>query len=387
MKPYLTLEWNDTKTEAKGWLCIHNLVKGAAGGGIRMHPTVTRQEVERLALGMAYKYKAIESETTGGCKGGIVYDSHMPDAYDVLKRYITAMRPYVDLGLGIGSDLGTSYDDVLNIFAELGMGYPQTLSQAAMPEFRKGQQAVLDFQNQRVDGFLVNDVVTGYGVAFAADEAWAFINDTSARKGSVIIQGFGCVGASCAAKMADMGYRVVGIADAKQFVYRKDGLDVKKLISSKDKYGVMDLDRIEHQYEVMDNSKWLEYPCDILIPAALEDVINETTGHRVKAGLVVEGANIPTNAAGDKILIERKVDVVPDFIANMGAIRFFDQVGFSLIDFTTDAVIGDIDRIARKNVRMIFTENRRTGEYQRDIAKRLFAPTVQDEPDFDGKYR
>ncbi|HRV34144.1 MAG TPA: Glu/Leu/Phe/Val dehydrogenase dimerization domain-containing protein, partial [Anaerovoracaceae bacterium] len=252
MKPYLTLEWNDTKTEAKGWLCIHNLVKGAAGGGIRMHPTVTRQEVERLALGMAYKYKAIESETTGGCKGGIVYDSHMPDAYDVLKRYITAMRPYVDLGLGIGSDLGTSYDDVLNIFAELGMGYPQTLSQAAMPEFRKGQQAVLDFQNQRVDGFLVNDVVTGYGVAFAADEAWAFINDTSARKGSVIIQGFGCVGASCAAKMADMGYRVVGIADAKQFVYRKDGLDVKKLISSKDKYGVMDLDRIEHQYEVLD---------------------------------------------------------------------------------------------------------------------------------------
>jgi glutamate dehydrogenase (NAD(P)+) len=380
------MEWNDTKTEAKGWLCIHNLVKGAAGGGIRMHPSVTRQEVERLALGMAYKYNAIESETTGGCKGGIVYDSRMPDAYDVLKRYIIAMRPYVDLGLGIGSDLGTSYDDILKIFEELGMGYPQTYSQTAMDDFRKGQQAVMDFQDQRIDGFLVNDMVTGYGVAFAADEAWSFVENKKAEKGSAIIQGFGCVGASCAAKLTDMGYTVTGIADAKQFVYCEKGLDIHKLISSKDKYGVMDLSRIQHDYEVTENSKWLDYPCDILIPAALEDVINASTAHQVRASLVVEGANIPTSAEGDKILIEKKIDVVPDFIANMGAIRFFDRVGFSLIDFTKEAVVADIDGIARKNVRKIFEESRRTGEYQRTIAKRLFAPSVQDEPDFKGEY-
>lgn len=386
MKPYLTLEWNDTKSDAKGWLCIHNLVKGAAGGGIRMHPSVTRQEVERLALGMAYKYNAIESETTGGCKGGIVYDSRKPDAYDVLKRYITAMRPYVDLGLGIGSDLGTSYDDVLQIFEELGMRYPQTHSQAAMPDFRRGQQAVMDFQTQKIDGFFVNDVVTGYGVAFAADEAWSFVEDRRTGGVSVIVQGFGCVGASCAAKLAAMGYIVVGIADAKQFVYCAQGLDIQKLILSKDKFGVMDLERIEHTYEVTENSRWLDYPCDILIPAALEDVINSRTAPLVKARLVVEGANIPTDADGDRILYEKKIDVVPDFIANMGAIRFFDRVGFALIDFTAEAVVTDIDRIARKNVKKIFEENRRTGEYQRDIAKRLFAPTIQDEPDFNGDY-
>ncbi len=386
MKPYLTLEWNDTKTEAKGWLCIHNLVKGAAGGGIRMHPSVTRQEVERLALGMAYKYRAIESETTGGCKGGIVYDSRMPDAYDVLKRYIIAMRPYVDLGLGIGSDLGTSYDDVLQIFEELGMRYPQTHSQAAMPQFRKGQQAVMDFQSMKVDRFLVNDAVTGYGVAFAADEAWSFTAKKDAGPARVVVQGFGCVGASCAAKMSDLGYRIVGIADAKQFVYSPDGLDIGKLISSKDRFGVMDLSRIQHGYEVMENSRWLDVPCDILIPAALEDVINEKTAHKVQARLVVEGANIPTSEEGDKILIGNKVDVVPDFIANMGAIRFFDQVGFALIDFTVEAVVADIEGIARKNVRRIFEENRRTGEFQRAIAKRLFAPAVQDDPDFNGDY-
>lgn len=384
MKPYLTLEWNDTKTEAYGWLCIHNLVKGSAGGGIRMHPSVTKEEVQRLALGMAYKYNAIESDAMGGCKGGIVYDNHQPDAYDVLKRFIIAMRPYIDLGLAVGSDLGTSYDDVLQIFRELGMNYPQTKSQTLMPEFKKGQDAVLSFQTKKIDGFFMNDVITGYGVAFAADEAWTFINQEI--KGSVIIQGFGCVGASCAFKMSQMGYKVVGVADAKQFVYCADGLDIKKLVAAKDKYGVIDTESFSHNYAVTQNSKWLDYPCDILIPAALEDVINGATAEKVQALLIVEGANIPTSTEGDAVLIRKKIDIVPDFIANMGAVRFFDRVGFSLIDFTAEAVIDDIESIARKNVRIIFEENRKLGTYQRDAAKRLFEPNRQDDPDFNGDY-
>lgn len=384
MKPYLTLEWNDTKTDAQGWLCVYNFVKGAAGGGIRMHPSVTKDEVQRLALGMAYKYNAIESDAMGGCKGGIVYDSKQPDAYDVLKRFIVAMRPYIDLGLAVGSDLGTSYDDVLQIFRELGMNYPQTKSQTLMPDFKKGQAAVLSFQTKKVDGFFMNDVITGYGVAFAADEAWSFIDKE--RKGSVVIQGFGCVGASCAFKMDQMGYTVVGIADAKQFVYCEKGLNIEKLVNSKDKYGVMDMESFSHDYSVTENKAWLDYSCDILIPAALEDVINETTAEKVQARLVVEGANIPTNSEGDAVLIRKKIDVVPDFIANMGAVRFFDRVGFSLIDFTAEAVMEDIENIARKNVRIIFEENRKLGTYQRTVAKRIFEPKRQDDPDFDGDY-
>ena len=384
MKPYLTLEWNDTKTDAYGWLCIHNLVKGSAGGGIRMHPSVTKEQVQRLALGMAYKYNAIESDEMGGCKGGIVYDSKSSNSCDVLKHFIVAMRPYIDLGLAMGSDLGTSYDDVLQIFEEEGMAYPQTKSQTLMPDFKKGLDAVLNFQEQKVDGFFMNDIITGYGVAFAADEAWKFIDKE--KKGNVIIQGFGCVGASCAFEMDRMGYTVVGVADAKQFVYCADGLAIKKLVASKDKYGVMDMESFSHKYVVTKNSEWLDYPCDILIPAALEDVINKTSAEKVSARLVVEGANIPTNADGDAVLLRKKIDVVPDFIANMGAVRFFDRVNFSLIDFTPQAVIEDIDSIARKNVRTIFEENRKSGKYQRDIAKKLFEPSIQDDPDFNGDY-
>ena len=83
MKPYLIVEWNDTQTDAYGWLCVYNLVDHYAGGGIRMHPSVTKEEVVRLAKMMAYKYNAAGADR-GGCKAGIVYDSKKPDAYQVL---------------------------------------------------------------------------------------------------------------------------------------------------------------------------------------------------------------------------------------------------------------------------------------------------------------
>lgn len=73
-RPYATVEWNDVESDARGWLCVYNFVNHYSGGGTRMHPTVTREEVVRLATTMGYKYKAAESLTTGGCKGGIAYD-------------------------------------------------------------------------------------------------------------------------------------------------------------------------------------------------------------------------------------------------------------------------------------------------------------------------
>ncbi len=77
-KPYILVEWNDTETNAKGWLCAYNFVNHYCGGGTRMHPTVTAEEVVRLATAMGYKYNACKSKTTGGCKGGIAYDYKAP---------------------------------------------------------------------------------------------------------------------------------------------------------------------------------------------------------------------------------------------------------------------------------------------------------------------
>lgn len=375
-KPYLVVEWNDTETDAKGWLVVHNFVKGYTGGGIRMHPTVTKEEVERLAEAMAYKYVASESETTGGCKAGISYDYKAKDARQVLRRFLIAMMPYIDNGVSLGSDLGTKYEDVLNVFHEFGVDIPLTQSMKNNSAILRGIRDYNELLTKEIDGLLLNDVVTGYGVAFSADEAWKFKNRKPGAK--IVIQGFGCVGASCALKLSQLGYKIVGISDANLLVTCENGLDIQKLINHKNRYGEMDPDYFEPNYEVRENIEWLDVECDILIPCALEDVINRSNADRVKASLLVEGANIPVSSEGDEMLKEKGIDIVNDFVANLGAVRSYDVVIFGLVEPNPQAVIEDIERLCRKNVYRLFTGTKEKNCYQRDVALEIFKPTKSD---------
>lgn len=379
-RPYVVVEWNDTETEAKGWLCAFNFVRNYCGGGTRMHPSVTREEVIRLATTMGYKYKAIESETTGGCKGGIAYDYKAPDALDVLRRYLTAMAPYIKAGVSIGGDLGVDYGDVLDILDDLGIGLPQTKAMEKDPEIQQGIQNHDAACGLTYDGFKMYDMITGYGVAFAADEAWNFKNGKPGA--SVVVQGFGAVGASCAYCLDKMGYKVVGLADVNGLVYCKDGLDVKKLVETKKPKGEMDPTVFAPEYEVLPNSKWVEMPCDILIPAALEDVINKSNADKVQASLIVEAANIPTTAEADEILHKRGVDVVVDFVANTGGVRIYEALVFRIVkDPVPQDIVDDTERIVRKQTRRLFEEADKTGRYTREIARQIFAPDTFDTPD------
>lgn len=378
-KPYLVIEWNDNLTDARGWMSVQNFVKGYTGGGVRMHPSVTREEVERLARGMGYKYKASESTTTGGCKGGISYDNRADDAADVLRRYLISMMPYIKAGVSLGEDLGTRYNDVLNVFKEFGFDIPQTKSMEKDPIVQKGIKDYDEMLGMKLDGLFLNEIVTGYGVAFAADESWKLSEGKEGAK--VVIQGFGSVGASCALKLSQLGYKIVGISDANLLVTCEEGLDVQKLIDHKNNHGEMDKEHFESNYKVRKNTEWLDVDCDILIPSALEDVINETNAHNVKASLIVEGANIPISPEGDKILKENKKDIVVDFIANMGSVRFYDVIVFGLIEPDPQLAIDDIEYICRKNTRRVFEESRKQNRYQRDVALEIFEPTTFDPPE------
>lgn len=386
-KPYVVVEWNDTETDATGWLCAYNFVGHYCGGGTRMHPTVTKEEVIRLATTMGYKYKACESKTTGGCKGGIAYDYKAPDATDVLRRYLTAMAPYIQAGVSIGGDLGVDYSVVLRILDELGIGIPQT---KAMKEDKDIHQGIINHDRAEkelsYDGFKMYDMITGYGVAASADEAWKL---RGGKEGAtVVIQGFGCVGASCVNSLHNMGYKIVGIADVNGLVYCKDGLDVETLVRTRLPKGEMNSEYFADNYEVLPNSKWLEMDCDILIPAALEDVIHKDNADKIKASLIVEAANIPTTKEADEILKKKGIDVAVDFIANMGGIRIYDSVIFRTVKIETmndedaaSAIVQDTVDIIRKQTRRLFEEAKRTGEYTRDVAMRLFVPDKSDTPD------
>jgi len=127
---------------------------------------------------------------------------------------------------------------------------------------------------------------------------------------------------------------------------------------------------------------WLEMPVDIIIPAALQDVINKDNAHLIKASLVSEAANIPTTPEADKILREKGIDVCVDFIVNLGGIRIYDAVIFGLVPPKPEAIVKDTEDLIRKNVRRLFEEAKKTGGYTRDLAYELFAPDKSDCPDY-----
>ncbi len=378
-KPYILVEWNDTETDAKGWLCAYNFVNNYCGGGTRMHPTVTAEEVVRLATAMGYKYNACESKTTGGCKGGIAYDYKAPDAKDVLRRYLKAMAPYINCGVSIGGDLGVDYGDVLEILDEIGIGLPQTQAMRNDPEQQKRIKDHDEVCKMTYDGFLMYDMITGYGCAAGLDEAWKF---KGGKKGArVVLQGFGCAGASLANCLDKWGYKIVGIADANCLVSCEDGLDVKKLIATRKPKGEMDPAAFDKSYKVRPNSEWLDVDCDILIPAALEDVINKSNVDKVKASLIVEAANIPVTPEADEVLAKKGIDVCVDFVTNMGGIRIYEVVIFGLVDPTPDAIANDTMDIIRKQTRRVFEEAEKSGKTTRQVARELFAPGKSGFPD------
>ncbi len=378
-RPYAIVEWNDVESDAKGWLCAYNFVNHYCGGGTRMHPTVTKEEVVRLATTMGYKYKAAESATTGGCKGGIAYDYKAPDARDVLRRYLIAMAPYIKAGVSIGGDLGVDYGDVLDILDELGIGLPATKEMKTDPRILKCIEEHDKLCEMTYDGFKMYDMITGYGCAAGMDEAWKIKSGKNGAR--VVLQGFGCVGASMANSLDKMGYKVVGIADANCLVVCQDGLDVKKLIATRKPKGELDQSAFEPGYQVLKNSEWLDVDCDILVPAALEDVINKDNAHRVKASLIVEAANIPVTAEADEILAEMGVDICVDFVTNLGGIRIYDVAVFGLVPCVPEAIVQDTESLIRKNTRLVFEKAAAEKKTTRQVARELFVPDTFDTPD------
>ena len=379
VKPYITVEWNDTETDAKGWLCAYNFVNHYCGGGTRMHPTVTKEEVERLALTMGYKYKACESKTTGGCKGGIAYDYKKPDAKDVLRRYLVAMAPYIKAGVSIGGDLGVDYADVLDILDDIGIGLPATKEMKTDPVIIQGIKDHDALCGMRYDGFLMYDMITGYGCAAGLDEAWKAMGNK--QPGKVVVQGFGCVGASMCNSLDKMGYKIVGIADANGLVECQDGLDVKKLVAGRKPKGELNQDDFEDNYIWRKNSEWLDVDCDIIVPAALEDVINKNNANDIKAKLIVEAANIPVTEEADKILKEKGVKIAVDFTTNLGGIRIYEVSVFGLVPCDPSAIVKDTEDLVRKNTKLVFEKAEKEGKTSREVARELFKPDVFDTPD------
>ncbi|NKY84184.1 glutamate dehydrogenase [Nocardia veterana] len=319
--PYMRVQWTDAVTGAVGYLVVHTLRGGLATGGTRMRPGCTLTEVEDLARGMAAKTATFDLPI-GGAKGGIDFDPKDPRAVAVLERFCEAMRPWIDAHWVTAEDLGVPQHLIDEVFARLGLGqsYHAAIRRAADPaatleRVRRGLNAAVD------GGFLLGDVIGGYGVAHAC-LATAISWGRLPSETTVAIQGVGTMGGAAAYYLHEAGMRVTTVADAAGALHHPAGLDVPALLRLRDEYGEIDRSRLPADIELLPRTAVIRADVDILVPAAISYAITPDNSFDVRARVIVEAANAATTPEAEAMLAARGVPVLPDFVANAGAVAW-----------------------------------------------------------------
>ncbi len=300
-----------------GYRVHHNVAAGPAKGGIRYHPNVTLDEVKALAMWMTWKC-AIMGLPFGGAKGGVRVDPKMlspGELQNLTRRYAT------EISLLLGPDQDIPAPDV-NTNPQIMAWILDTYSMhrhggVSVPAVVTGKPLLLGGSAGRLEA-------TGRGVVYAIEEAARTygIDLTQAR---VVVQGFGNVGSIAALLLAELGSRIVAVSDSRGGIYNPNGLDVRAVLDYKHRTGTV---VGFPETEAVTNEELLELPCDILIPAALEEQITEANAGRIRARLIAEAANGPTTPEADRILADRGVIVLPDIYANAGGVTvsYFEWV-------------------------------------------------------------
>ncbi len=348
-QPLLICEWTDPVTSAKGYFVIDTLIGGLCAGGIRMRPGVDLEEVKKLARTMTYKLAAIGSPFGGG-KGGINYDPLVPSSGEVLKRFLDVHKAFVVDNWVTNEDLGTKEEDIIRILGELGVPTPFQAAVRKASDPAKVMNNVRKLGELRVDGLRMSDAITGFGVAEATLEAVQILGMPD-RGTRVAIQGFGSVGGSAAKFLNRAGLNIVAIADAEGTIYSPDGLDVESLLTRRDRWGVVGRAGLPKNYALMSREDWLSLDVQVLIPAATADAITEANVAGIKARLIVEGANIPTTPGTESLLSEQGIVVIPDFVANAGAVGLATSILIDRVVPEVDECLAYISSQLRSTVR------------------------------------
>jgi glutamate dehydrogenase (NAD(P)+) len=297
-----------------GYRVQHSIVRGPAKGGIRYHPQVTLEEVEALAAWMTWKC-AVVNIPFGGGKGGIICD---PSRMSKGELERLTRRYAADLSDLFGPEVDVPAPDV-NTNEQVMAWIVDTYS---MHE-RRTEYAVVTGKPLEVGGSAGRREATGRGVLLCVREACAHLKLPLAGA-RVAVQGFGNVGSVSADLMAREGAKIVAVSDISGGVHNPAGMDVAALIAwVADHSGVKGFPASKPL-----TTPIVEYDCDILVPAALENQITQENADRIRARIVAEGANGPTTPDADRILNQKGVFVIPDILCNSGGVTvsYFEWV-------------------------------------------------------------
>jgi glutamate dehydrogenase (NAD(P)+) len=290
-----------------GFRVQHNVARGPAKGGLRYHPNVTLDEVKALAAWMTWKTATVNLPY-GGAKGGVICDPKRMSKGELermTRRYAAEIQPIIGPEIDIPApDLYTDAQTMAWIMDT----YAMTVGRAS--------PGVVTGKPVSIGGSEGRNEATGRGVLYVVEEACK-VKKISLRGASVAIQGFGNVGSAVARLFMEKKAKIVAISDSRGGVHNPRGIDPLRAMRYKERSGTVvgmpGASRIS-------NDELLLLKCDILIPAAMENVITLHNADQIKAKIVAEAANGPTTPHADEVLSRRGVFVIPDILANAGGV-------------------------------------------------------------------
>jgi len=298
-----------------GYRVQHSIARGPCKGGVRYAPNVTLDEVRGLAAEMTWKC-AVVNIPFGGAKGGVVCDPQKlsnGELERITRRYTAEIRDYIGPERDVPApDMNTNEQTMAWIMDTYSMHVRHTTT------------AVVTGKPVDLGGSHGRREATGRGCMIVTDEALKRFGH-SRESTRVIIQGFGNVGSQAARLMHEAGYQIIGVADITGGLFNSHGLDIPALLQYAEQNKTV---QGFPGSESIDNLEVLGQDGDVLLPAAKESVITSRNADRIRARILVEGANSPTTAPADEILFNRGVFVVPDILANAGGVTvsYFEWV-------------------------------------------------------------
>ncbi len=342
----IPVRMDDSKVHVfRGFRVQHNDARGPSKGGIRFHPLETIDTVRALSMWMTWKC-AVVNIPLGGGKGGVVCDPHnlsMREQEQICRGWVRQLAKNVGpLNDVPAPDVMTNAQHMLWMLDEFEM-----IHGSKYPGFITGKPVGMG-------GSLGRTEATGYGVMFTVREALKElgirVEDTTAS-----VQGFGNVAQYAIQLYNQMGGKVICVScwdqdDQTSYSFKKsNGINLNELLSITNKFGGIDkIKAKELGYEVLDGEAWIEQDVDILIPAALENQVrgDNITKISKRVKVIAEGANGPTTPEADKVIEEKGIFLIPDFLANAGGVTcsYFEQVQSNMNYFwEKDEVLGRLD--------------------------------------------
>lgn len=347
---------NGTTQLFKGYRVQHNNLLGPFKGGLRYFPDVTLDECDALAFWMTIK-AALYDLPFGGGKGGIKFNPRefsQPDLKRITEAYTKAIYPYIGSDVDIPApDLGTNskiIDWMMEAYQKHS-GKPHDYSTFT------GKSVACRGSRGRTEA-------TGLGVVVCLEE-WGKLNNLQFQGANYIVQGFGNVGSHVAVYLSKLGACLTAVGDHTGYLYHPEGFNVYRLKEYVSQNGSLQGYSLG---KVISKEDFFALPCQIIIPAALELQIDATIAHTIQAKVVVEAANGPIDGAGEKVLVDRGITIIPDILANSGGVvvSYFEWLQNLRHEYWSEDKVVDM---LRKTVSQVFSRVNRasTGNNLRTV--------------------